>query len=700
MNALFHLNTLHARATARAMSVVLLCAMLTACGGSNGTSGNDSGNTGGTNPGTDSGSTTTDTEKPRVTAVQIGSPSAGQVQLSAVAQDNVGVTGYCYRSDTTVPASSDACFQTAASTTVPVPAGHLTWRVYARDAAGQVSTAFEQLLDLVAPTISAVTPVSLASGKVSVKVTAADAHGVSAVCLRPATDTSVPAATDKCFTTGDTVSIDATIGSAGYRAHARDASGNVSAAFATRFDAYALLDTGAPTITGIAVSKIVNADGSKQAKMTASALDNHGISGYCFKADSSAPTDDCFKPEATHQVAAPATFQNYKVYAKDHAGRVSAAFDHVLDVEAPVVQGLAPSNITGTQVSVSFAAQDAHGVTAHCLRQRPNRSTPSDVPSATDPCFGSASTVTVAKPIAELHFDGYARDAAGNVSAPFAYTLDLGTPSVVSLILGPVTSGQVTVTATAVDGTGVTGLCLRTDDITPVASDACFVNKPTAFAVSHAFTQPLPTTQTTLKAYARDAAGQVSIASVRTFNGCSSAGLTASSSSRLPTVCMLTTLGEFVIELEETKAPLSVRNFLTYVDEDHYGETVFHRIMSSFMVQAGGFTVENIAKPVHGPITLERTTTTGLSHTVGSVALARSSAANSATSQFFINVVDNASTLNGTSSSDGYAVFGRVISGMDSTVQSIRNLAVKTNDSGELSKPLNPPRILWAYRLK
>ena len=95
-------------------------------------------------------------------------------------------------------------------------------------------------------------------------------------------------------------------------------------------------------------------------------------------------------------------------------------------------------------------------------------------------------------------------------------------------------------------------------------------------------------------------------------------------------------------------------------------------------------------------ITLETTATTGLSNTAGTIAMARTRELNSATQQFFINVVDNVflNTSNG-----GYAVFGRVISGMDSTVQNIRNVPVQSNGS-EISQPLTPPVINWAYPLK
>jgi cyclophilin family peptidyl-prolyl cis-trans isomerase len=318
---------------------------------------------------------------------------------------------------------------------------------------------------------------------------------------------------------------------------------------------------------------------------------------------------------------------------------------------------------------------------------------PAPLPS--DSCFTSDSTITVNRPIDFSTHKAYARDAAGNVSAALPYTLDMVSPSVLSVTLGLPASGQVPVTATAVDSVGVTGLCLRSDVIEPTATDACFVATTAAFSVSHTFSLAAPTTATTLRVYARDADGRVSLGSPLSLGYCA-----AGTVGILPKVCFVTTLGEFVMELDNVRAPISANNVLRYVDDGFYTDTQFHRIMSSFMVQGGGFTAAGVAKtPTYAAITLEKTTTTGLSNTAGTVAMARTSVLNSGTSQFFINVVDNTSKLDSTSSNDGYAVFGKIVAGMDTTVQLIRGVPVYVS-GGELSKPTDSPRILRATRLR
>ena len=130
-----------------------------------------------------------------------------------------------------------------------------------------------------------------------------------------------------------------------------------------------------------------------------------------------------------------------------------------------------------------------------------------------------------------------------------------------------------------------------------------------------------------------------------------------------PDVLFKTSLGDFTVELDPAKAPKTVDNFLTYVKEGHYNGTVFHRVIPGFMVQGGGFTPDLKEKPTHAPITLE--SRNGLKNLTGTIAMARTSDPNSATSQFFLNVVDNANLDFPQPDGHGYAVFGKVISGMD-----------------------------------
>lgn len=138
------------------------------------------------------------------------------------------------------------------------------------------------------------------------------------------------------------------------------------------------------------------------------------------------------------------------------------------------------------------------------------------------------------------------------------------------------------------------------------------------------------------------------------------------------TVVLETTKGNIEIQLDRENAPESVENFVTYVKEGHYDGTVFHRVIKDFMIQGGGFTADGAEKPTHGPIKLE--SQNGLANKRGTIAMARTSIPDSATSQFFINVVDN-DFLNYQPGPgrEGYAVFGKVTAGME-VVDAIRSV--------------------------
>ena len=140
-------------------------------------------------------------------------------------------------------------------------------------------------------------------------------------------------------------------------------------------------------------------------------------------------------------------------------------------------------------------------------------------------------------------------------------------------------------------------------------------------------------------------------------------------------VRIATSVGDIVVELDAAKAPKSVDNFLQYVKAGHYDGTVFHRVIQSFMIQGGGMLPDLSEKPTRAPIPLE--SGNGLNNVRGTVAMARTAVPNSATSQFFINLVDNA-FLDKANSRDGngYAVFGKVIDGMD-VVDKIKAVPVK-----------------------
>ncbi len=140
-----------------------------------------------------------------------------------------------------------------------------------------------------------------------------------------------------------------------------------------------------------------------------------------------------------------------------------------------------------------------------------------------------------------------------------------------------------------------------------------------------------------------------------------------------PQVLFKTSMGNFSVEVYPDKAPKTVDNFLRYVKDKHYDGTVFHRVMDGFMVQGGGFTADMKQKPTREPVALEAMN--GLKNEVGTIAMARTANPNSATSQFFINVVNNPSLNAPQPDGYGYTVFGKVVSGMD-VVNKIRAVPV------------------------
>lgn len=127
-------------------------------------------------------------------------------------------------------------------------------------------------------------------------------------------------------------------------------------------------------------------------------------------------------------------------------------------------------------------------------------------------------------------------------------------------------------------------------------------------------------------------------------------------------VLLSTTAGNIEIELDSQKAPVSVKNFLDYVNSGYYNNTIFHRVIPGFMVQGGGFTADMQQKTTNAPIKNEADN--GLRNLRGTIAMARTAEKDSATSQFFINVADNAFLDHG-QRDFGYAVFGKVTKGMD-----------------------------------
>ena len=164
-----------------------------------------------------------------------------------------------------------------------------------------------------------------------------------------------------------------------------------------------------------------------------------------------------------------------------------------------------------------------------------------------------------------------------------------------------------------------------------------------------------------------------------------------------PVVVMSTSLGDITLELFKDRAPVSVENFLQYAREGFFEGTIFHRVKADFMIQGGGFTPEMFEKPTRPPIQNEATN--GLKNTRGTLAMARTRALRSATSQFYINLVDNRRLDHTGYSPDefGYAVFGRVLSGMD-IVDKIA--AVPTATKGEHDDVPVAPVVITKMTIK
>ena len=163
-----------------------------------------------------------------------------------------------------------------------------------------------------------------------------------------------------------------------------------------------------------------------------------------------------------------------------------------------------------------------------------------------------------------------------------------------------------------------------------------------------------------------------------------------------PKVLFKTSQGDFVVEVYPDKAPKTVENFLKYVNAKHYNGTIFHRVIPNFMVQGGGYTVkleEKIARP---PVVLEAEN--GLKHEAGTIAMARTNEPNSARAQFFVNVKENP-FLNAKGPTDGYTVFGRVVSGME-TITKIKEVPTGSGGPFPTDVPKTPVVINSATLVK
>jgi len=178
-------------------------------------------------------------------------------------------------------------------------------------------------------------------------------------------------------------------------------------------------------------------------------------------------------------------------------------------------------------------------------------------------------------------------------------------------------------------------------------------------------------------------------ATVLWFSGAAQTPATAAAKGGKPVVVLVTSLGDITLELEPEKAPITVENFLNYVDSGFYDGTVFHRVIPNFMIQGGGMT-SNLSQKSTRPA-IKNEAENGLKNDAGTIAMARTAAPDSATAQFFINLKDN-DFLNHGVRDFGYAVFGHVTQGMD-VVKKIGAVPTGANDV-----PVEPVVIKHAKR--
>ena len=155
-----------------------------------------------------------------------------------------------------------------------------------------------------------------------------------------------------------------------------------------------------------------------------------------------------------------------------------------------------------------------------------------------------------------------------------------------------------------------------------------------------------------------------------------------------PKVEFKTTMGNFVVELDDVKAPKTTTNFLNYVKSGFYNGTIFHRVIDGFMIQGGGFTADLNQKPTDAPVASEAQN--GLKNNIYTIAMARTSDPDSATSQFFINVKDNAALDYPNAMGNGYTVFGKVISGTQ-TIDAIRKVPTMVAPAPRMGRMADVP---------
>ena len=275
--------------------------------------------------------------------------------------------------------------------------------------------------------------------------------------------------------------------------------------------------------------------------------------------------------------------------------------------------------------------------------------------------------------------------------------LDENAVAAASLSAKPLADNQVRLSLT---GAPAGRYCIRQVTDQPLASDSCFGDQ---LQQVQTIANPSDTARVTFTAWVLSGNTVSYHASVSApGKTCSAAAYAAIAGSSLPAVCIITSAGESVLTLEPVKAPVSTANFLRYVNQGFYDQTVFHRFFRGSLnfVQGGGFSHSNgsyvTKNSTLAAIVLESTVQTGLKNEANTIAMARTSDPDSATAGFFVNTGANTG-FDSTTTRDGYAVFGQVVHGT-SVWSSLLTTAVP--GSGEVTEPASPLWLRWAYQIQ
>ena len=286
----------------------------------------------------------------------------------------------------------------------------------------------------------------------------------------------------------------------------------------------------------------------------------------------------------------------------------------------------------------------------------------------------------------------------GGSASDSASESNAGAVVAASLSAKPLADNQVRLSLT---GAPAGRYCIRQVTDQPLASYSCFGDQ---LQQVQTIANPSDTARVTFTAWVLSNTGTVSRHASVSLPGktCSAAAYASIANTSLPAVCVITSAGESMLRLEPVKAPVSTANFLRYVNQGFYDQTVFHRFFrgSPNFVQGGSFTHSNggyvTKNSTLAAIALESTVQTGLKNEANTIAMARTSDPDSATAGFFVNTGANTG-FDSTTTRDGYAVFGQVVHGT-SAWASLLTTAVP--GSGEVQNPASPLWLRWAYQIQ